>query len=107
MLNVNGEKRRPLGEVENLPVKIGEYSLSINVVVADTDIYSVIVGNDWLSKAKAKINWEKSVMKIKNKDIKIQVPIDFRHITGIPRVKHIPKEIQNKESSDKSDYESS
>ncbi|CAG8626573.1 19835_t:CDS:2, partial [Racocetra fulgida] len=59
MLIVNGEKRRPLGEVENLPIKI--------------------------------------------------VSIEFRHITGIPRVEAISKGKIKEECSDESEseYESS
>ncbi|CAG8801160.1 34850_t:CDS:2, partial [Racocetra persica] len=72
-------------KVENLSINIGEYSLSINVVVADTDIYSAIV------------------------DVKIQVSIEFRHVTRIPRVEAISKKKTKEESSDKSksEYESS
>ncbi|CAG8822882.1 20191_t:CDS:1, partial [Racocetra persica] len=58
-----------------------------------------------LFKAKAKINWKKSVMKIKNKDVKIQVPIEFRHITRISRVEAIFKGKTKEESSDESKSE--
>ncbi|POG79864.1 hypothetical protein GLOIN_2v1869520 [Rhizophagus irregularis DAOM 181602=DAOM 197198] len=46
MINVNGEKKRPLGEVLDFPITVGGVTVPINVVVIDTESYSAIVGRE-------------------------------------------------------------
>ncbi|CAB4374102.1 unnamed protein product [Rhizophagus irregularis] len=82
MINVNGERRRPLGEVLNFPVTIKGMTISIDVVVTDAMDYSAIVGNDWLAKGneievpveylempmERRKKWEEQIWKKKEKD---------------------------------------
>src|SRR6266496_3291149 len=44
MVNVNGEKKMPMGEVLNFPITVQEIEVPINVVVTEAETYSVIVG---------------------------------------------------------------
>ncbi|CAG8762083.1 22309_t:CDS:2, partial [Rhizophagus irregularis] len=46
MINVNGEKKRPLGEVLDFPITVGGVTVPINVVVIDTESYSAIFESD-------------------------------------------------------------
>ena len=47
MINVHGERKRPLGEVLNFPITIQGVTIPADiVVVTDAQSYSVIVGND-------------------------------------------------------------
>ena len=105
MLNVNGERRRPLGEVENLEIQIGECNIPIDVIVSEANVYSVIVGNDWLSKAQAKVDWNKSIIKIKYNNNKIQVPIEFRNVTNLTRAKIKAKDIPESDDDDEEEEE--
>ncbi|CAB4392219.1 unnamed protein product [Rhizophagus irregularis] len=77
MINVNGERKRPLGEVLNFPVTIKGVTIPIDVVVTDAMTYSAIVGNDWLSKVKANIDYETANMLIHWEGKDIEVPIEY------------------------------
>ncbi|EXX59955.1 gag-pol fusion protein [Rhizophagus irregularis DAOM 197198w] len=55
MVNVNGERRRPLGAVTNIPLMIQGLTIPMDAIVTDADSYSAIVGNDWLRKTKAEV----------------------------------------------------
>ena len=58
MIGINGEKRKALGEIKSLPIIIQQQLLPVNVVVSEATGYDVLVGNDWLTKYQAKLNWE-------------------------------------------------
>ncbi|CAB4389358.1 unnamed protein product [Rhizophagus irregularis] len=77
MINVNGERKRPLGEVLNFPVTIKGVTIPIDVVVTDAMTYSAIVGNDWLSKVKANIDYETANMLIHWEGKDIEIPIEY------------------------------
>ncbi|CAB5389107.1 unnamed protein product [Rhizophagus irregularis] len=50
MINVNGKRKRPLGEVLNFSITIWDITILINVVVTEVESYAAIVETDWLSK---------------------------------------------------------
>ena len=50
MINVNGEKKRPLGEVVDFPITIQGVTIPISMVITEVSSYTAIVRNDWLSK---------------------------------------------------------
>src|ERR1044072_7313508 len=58
MVNINGERQRPLGAVTKVPLNIQERIIPFNAIVTEADSYSGIVSNDWLRKTKAKIDYE-------------------------------------------------
>src|ERR1043165_4967476 len=62
MVNVNGERRRPLGAVTKIPLNIQGRIIPFNAIVTEAASYSAIVGNDWLRKTKAKIDYEDCIM---------------------------------------------
>ncbi|PKC52821.1 hypothetical protein RhiirA1_404711, partial [Rhizophagus irregularis] len=78
MINVNGERKRPLGEVLNFPITIQDITVPINVVVTEAESYAAIVGNDWLSKVRANIDYETAAMNITWEEQTISVPIEYR-----------------------------
>lgn len=80
MINVNGERKRPLGEVLNFPITIKGVTIPVDVVVTDAMTYSAIVGNDWLSKVKANIDYETANMLIHWEGKDIEVPIEYLEI---------------------------
>ena len=59
MVGIHGEKRQPLGEVLDLPIQVQDAIIPVNVTVTEATDYSVIVGNDWLTKCKASLSWRK------------------------------------------------
>ena len=78
MINVNGDHKRPLGEVLNFPITIKGITIPIDVVVVDANSYSAIVGNDWLSRVRARLDYESCIMIMTWEDNEIEVPIEYR-----------------------------
>ena len=78
MINVNGERKRPLGEIVDFPITVKNVTIPINVVVTEAETYSAIVGNDWLSKVKANIDYETSTMTLQWKGSTAEIPVEYR-----------------------------
>lgn len=93
MVNVNGERRRPLGAVSDIPLKIHGCIIPMDAIVTDADSYSAIVGNDWLRKTKAVIDYNNNKMIIRWKDNVLEVVTECQemphHIISIeaPEIK--------------------
>lgn len=87
MVNVNGECRRPLGAVSEIPLNIMGRIIPMDAIVTDANSYAAIVGNDWLRKTKANIDYETNELTLKWKDEILQVPTECQmmphHITTI------------------------
>ena len=86
MVNVNGEKKMPMGEVLNFPITVQEIEVPINVVVTEAETYSVIVGNDWLRKVKANIDYETSTMTMNWKGKEAEVPVEYRFMSDAKQI---------------------
>ena len=70
--------KKPLGEVLNFPITIQGVTIPADiVVVTDAQSYSVIVGNDWLSKVKALIDYQNSVMMITWQGQDLEIPVKY------------------------------
>ncbi|PKK59695.1 hypothetical protein RhiirC2_820358 [Rhizophagus irregularis] len=67
-----------LGEVLNFPITIQDITVPINVVVTEAESYAAIVGNDWLSKVRANIEYESSTMNLTWNKQTIGVPVEYR-----------------------------
>ena len=87
MINVNGERRRPLGAVSDIPLKILNCIIPMDAIVTDAESYAAIVGNDWLRKTKAVIDYDNNKMIIKWKGKLLEVGTECQempqHITSI------------------------
>ena len=84
MIGINGEKRKALGEIKSLPIIIQQQLLPVNVVVSEATGYDVLVGNDWLTKYQAKLDWEKQTLtfNIKEKTFTVEAAC-WKRITVI------------------------
>ena len=99
MINVNGDRKRPLGEVLNFPITIKGITIPIDVVVVDANSYSAIVGNDWLSRVRARLDYESCIMIMTWEDKEIEVPIEYRCMPHEkPEVKALPPEKEVEEA---------
>ncbi|KAF0483948.1 gag-pol fusion protein [Gigaspora margarita] len=61
LIDVHGQRKYPLGVVENLPIIVNKVEIPIDVEVTEAKDYAVIVGTDWLEKAKTPYNLGKPV----------------------------------------------
>ncbi|KAF0465054.1 gag-pol fusion protein [Gigaspora margarita] len=75
LIDVHGQKKHPLGVVENLPIVVNKIKIPIDVEVTEAKDYTVIVGTDWLGKVKGRIDLAKGVFEYKWKQEKYQTPI--------------------------------
>ena len=93
MVNVNSERRRPLGAVSDIPLKIRECIIPMDAIVTEADSYAAIVGNDWLRKTKAIIDYDANTMVIKWKNKVLKVPTECQempqHIVSIEVLKTV------------------
>jgi len=119
MVNVNGERRRPLGAVTNIPLNIQGCIIPMDAIVTDADSYAAIIGNDWLRKTKANIDYDSDMLTLKwNKKI-LQVPTECRempqHIVSIeipelkpelePEIEEVDEEEDDDDDDDDEEYE--
>ncbi|KAG9296635.1 hypothetical protein G9A89_002906 [Geosiphon pyriformis] len=56
--NVHGNKKKDLGIAKAIPVHINGISIETNMEVFEAKEYTIIVGNKWLKKAKALLDYE-------------------------------------------------
>ncbi|KAG9285582.1 hypothetical protein G9A89_008559 [Geosiphon pyriformis] len=58
IVTTNSMKKTPVEEIDNFPFTLNGITISVKVFVIDTLQYQALVGNDWLQKANANLNWE-------------------------------------------------
>ncbi|KAG9306583.1 hypothetical protein G9A89_004780 [Geosiphon pyriformis] len=57
-------KKTPIGEINNFLFTIDRITIPVKVLVMDTPQYQALVGNDWLLKANANLDWKTQKLKI-------------------------------------------
>jgi hypothetical protein len=97
---IHGNKRLPTGEYDDLPVTVQQLTIPADVVIIDTTAYSLIVGNEWLSKARANIDWDSMHVTLRWKQQNVRVP--FQCWTSIA---DDPDSTSEDEDSDTTDEE--
>jgi len=60
MIGIHGDKKKAIGEIEQLPIKIQGVDVPINVVISEAQGYDVLIGNDWFTKYGASLSWPKN-----------------------------------------------
>jgi hypothetical protein len=53
---IHGDQKGSLGIISDLAVHLGDVVISVDMEVIDTKAYTMVLGNDWLRKARAKID---------------------------------------------------
>ncbi|KAG9292522.1 hypothetical protein G9A89_002157 [Geosiphon pyriformis] len=51
-------KKTPVGEIDSFPFTLDEITIPVKVLVIDALQYQALIGNNWLQKANANLNWE-------------------------------------------------
>ncbi|KAG9287729.1 hypothetical protein G9A89_004132 [Geosiphon pyriformis] len=57
IITVDGNTKTPIGEIDNFPFEINGIQISTKVLIIEATQYQALVGNDWLSKANATLDW--------------------------------------------------
>ncbi|KAG9290723.1 hypothetical protein G9A89_011686 [Geosiphon pyriformis] len=95
--NVHGNKKKGLGIAKAIPVRINGISIETDMEVSEAKEYTIIVGNEWLQKAKALLNYKLCELTIRCG--KKPIVVKCRYWTTPP----VPKQNQKVEQSDESD----
>ncbi|KAG9292263.1 hypothetical protein G9A89_009075 [Geosiphon pyriformis] len=64
IVTADGIKKTPVGEIDDFLFSIDGITISVKVLVMDAPQYQALIGNNWLLKANANLNWETQKLKI-------------------------------------------
>ncbi|KAG9295309.1 hypothetical protein G9A89_021240 [Geosiphon pyriformis] len=64
IITANDIKKTPVGEIDNFLFTIDGITIPVKVLVMDAPQYQAFVGNDWLLKTNANLDWETQELKI-------------------------------------------
>ena len=54
---IHGNRKSSEGIINDIPVHLSDVVVAVDMEIIDTNIYTLVLGNDWLRKAKAVINY--------------------------------------------------
>ncbi|KAG9305102.1 hypothetical protein G9A89_007742 [Geosiphon pyriformis] len=57
IITVDGNTKTPIREIDNFPFEINRIQILTKVLIIEATQYQALVGNDWLSKANATLDW--------------------------------------------------
>ncbi|KAG1507223.1 hypothetical protein G6F52_011686 [Rhizopus delemar] len=85
----NGTKQPALGLIYDVPIEVKEdMVIPCTIEVLPSCPSHLILGSNWLNRAKAKIDFSSSSLKVKYKNQKAELPIHFiRKSTSLPKMK--------------------
>ncbi|KAG9297974.1 hypothetical protein G9A89_018802 [Geosiphon pyriformis] len=58
IVTADGMKKTPVGEIDNFLFTLDKITIPVKVLIMDAPQYQAFIGNDWLQKANANLNWE-------------------------------------------------
>src|SRR5215217_4839162 len=73
----DGNETVTLGEVKDIPFTVAGCTITMDALVIETHTYYIILGNDWLLKARARINISAQKLQIEQYGQKHIIPLSF------------------------------
>ncbi|EXX64785.1 gag-pol fusion protein [Rhizophagus irregularis DAOM 197198w] len=70
-----GQKSLPLGMVQQVPVQMRDIKVYVNMIVTNSAEYNVLLGNEWLKKVNANIDYGQNTITIKYEGIQQKIPV--------------------------------
>ncbi|KAG1035866.1 hypothetical protein G6F43_013160 [Rhizopus delemar] len=103
----NGTKQPALGLIYDVPIEVKEdMVIPCTIEVLPSCPSHLILGSNWLNRAKAKIDFNSSSLKVKYKNQKAELPIRFiRKSTPLPKMKTFHQAYQHPTSLTNSNSE--
>ncbi|KAG9291669.1 hypothetical protein G9A89_022088 [Geosiphon pyriformis] len=74
IVTADGMKKTSVGKIDNFPFTLDGITIPVKVLVMDAPQYQALVGNDWLQKANANLNWETQKLTISYQEQHARVP---------------------------------
>ncbi|KAG9292981.1 hypothetical protein G9A89_016343 [Geosiphon pyriformis] len=79
ILDTNGATKTPIGEINNLLIEINGIIMPIKVLVIKATQYQAFIGNNWLSKTNAVLNWMTQKLTFNQNGQHMRVPATCDH----------------------------
>ncbi|KAG9295152.1 hypothetical protein G9A89_006133 [Geosiphon pyriformis] len=79
IITVDGNTKTPIGEIDNFLFEINGIQISTKVLIMEAIQYQALVGNDWLSKANATLDWNTQKLQLMFNGQHTRVPATCRH----------------------------
>ncbi|KAG9296681.1 hypothetical protein G9A89_009940 [Geosiphon pyriformis] len=79
IITANGSTKLPYGEIDSFPFEINGIVISTKVLVMDATQYQALVGNDWLTKANATLDWTTQELLINYNGHQAKIPATCGH----------------------------
>ncbi|KAG9288761.1 hypothetical protein G9A89_023058 [Geosiphon pyriformis] len=79
IITADGSTKLPYGEIDSFPFEINGIVIPTKVLVMDTTQYQALVGNDWLTKANATLNWTTQELLINYNGHQAKIPATCGH----------------------------
>jgi RNase H-like domain found in reverse transcriptase/Reverse transcriptase (RNA-dependent DNA polymerase)/gag-polyprotein putative aspartyl protease len=95
---IHGDQKGSLGVINDIPVHLGDVIISTDMEVIDTQAYTMVLGNDWLQKAHAKIEYSPPRLTIN--DHKRMAVIECKYTTGELTFEEEEEEEEEEEDDD-------
>ncbi|KAG9301866.1 hypothetical protein G9A89_004545 [Geosiphon pyriformis] len=79
IITADGATKTPIDEIDDFPIEINSIIISIKVLVMEAIQYQALVGNNWLSKTNATLDWTTQKLRINLNGQHIRVPATYGH----------------------------
>ena len=77
IINTDGTKSRSLGKIINMELTLGEMNTTMTMEVMESTNKTLILGNNWLKRINANIDYEKGELNIKRRKGDVNIPIEI------------------------------
>ncbi|KAG9290350.1 hypothetical protein G9A89_007081 [Geosiphon pyriformis] len=89
IITADRSTKLPHSEIDSFPFEINDIVIPTKVLVIDTTQYQALVGNNWLTKANATLDWTTQELLINYNDYQTRIPATCGHFQK-PRLPAIP-----------------
>ncbi|KAG9307376.1 hypothetical protein G9A89_017205 [Geosiphon pyriformis] len=79
IITADGATKTPIGKINDLPIEINGIIVPIKVLVMEAIQYQALVGNNWLSKTNATLNWNTQELQLSQNRQYTRVPATCSH----------------------------
>ncbi|KAG9292611.1 hypothetical protein G9A89_006983 [Geosiphon pyriformis] len=93
IITADGATKTSIGEIDDFPFEVNGIIVSIKVLVIEATQYQALVGNDWLTKTNAILDWTTQKLQLSQNGQHTQVPVICDHF----KLNHMPAPLINLE----------
>ncbi|KAG9289290.1 hypothetical protein G9A89_007851 [Geosiphon pyriformis] len=87
IITANGATKTPISKIDNFPFEVNGIVTSIKVLVMEATQYQALVGNDWLFKVNATLDWNTQELQLTYQGQHIRVLAMYGHFKTLLREK--------------------